>query len=232
MTEYHKINAPFMRDPLTKRLVDGKWCVPELEYLAGNQWQFTEKVDGTNIRLYFTATDGEIRTRFGGRTDNAQTPKPLTQALIELIHDVEDNVYDIMEGRDISELVIYGEGYGPKINGGGKYSDVPKFVAFDIKVGDFWLTRESVNDFCSKVGLDAVPVIGEGTLADAISIVRSGIQHKGMSWKRFDGDSVKNRLKSQFGDFEAEGIVAVPVVPLFDRAGRRIITKIKGVDFK
>jgi hypothetical protein len=39
-------------------------------------------------------------------------------------------------------------------------------------------------------------------------------------------------LKSQWGDFEAEGIVARPKVDLFDRGGNRIICKIKGKDFK
>ena len=45
-------------------------------------------------------------------------------------------------------------------------------------------------------------------------------------------DIVKNGLKSTFGDFEAEGIVARPVVPMFSRNGDRIIVKIKGKDFK
>ncbi len=34
------------------------------------------------------------------------------------------------------------------------------------------------------------------------------------------------------GDFEAEGIVARPDVELLDRRGKRVITKIKAVDFR
>lgn len=37
---------------------------------------------------------------------------------------------------------------------------------------------------------------------------------------------------SKWGKFEAEGIVARPLVELRDRAGHRIITKLKHKDFK
>jgi hypothetical protein len=39
-------------------------------------------------------------------------------------------------------------------------------------------------------------------------------------------------LISRWGEFEAEGLVARPEVELFDRAGHRIITKIKAKDLK
>jgi hypothetical protein len=56
-------------------------------------------------------------------------------------------------------------------------------------------------------------MIGTGRLCDAIDMIRNG-------------------LKSQFGDFEAEWIVARPTVAMLARSGERIITKIKGLDFK
>jgi hypothetical protein len=226
--EYHKINAPFKRDDKGVML-HGEWCLPELEYLSRLEWEFTEKVDGTNIRLTFNSYGGFW---IGGRTDNAQIPKPLLAHLENLCERISKNVAIIMQDRKIDELTIYGEGYGPKINGGGKYGDLPDFVAFDVRVGDFWLLRKDVDDFCSKVGLESVPVLGRGTLQDGMELVkygcyntRSGGMVKHMS-PNFKG------LRSMWGDFEAEGIIAVPAVPLFDRAGRRIITKIKAKDFK
>ena len=212
---YHKINAPFTRDK--KGVIqEGQWCLPELEYLAGNKWQWTEKVDGTNIRLTFiqsTATDAPPMVLVGGRTDNAQIPPALLQELKSLASDTAADVDEVMRERGITELTIYGEGYGPRINGGGKYGEFPQFVAFDIKVGDFWLRRHDVIEFCEATGFDSVPVVGEGTLYEAIVRVREGLQ-------------------SQWGDFEAEGIIAVPKVPLFARNGSRIITKIKARDFR
>jgi hypothetical protein len=49
MSEYHKIQTIYKRyltNP-KKPLIVGQWSEPEFEYLAGNRWQFTEKVDGT-----------------------------------------------------------------------------------------------------------------------------------------------------------------------------------------
>lgn len=252
MAEYHKINAPFMRDKKTHQLIEGEWCDPALEYLANNQWEFTEKVDGTNMRVNFRlggpGTEDFAHVKIDGKTDNAQIPPKLMEEMNRIFggngqnisvwpgmdqrYPLADSVLSSMLERDVHSLTIYGEGYGGKIQGGGKYSPDPKFVVFDIKVGDFWLARENVDDFCKTHGLDSVPVIGYGRLANAISIVRSGIMQTGLGWQRFDGGSVHNRMKSAWGDFEAEGIVARPTTPLFDRAGRRIITKIKGVDFK
>jgi len=50
-----------------------------------------------------------------------------------------------------------------------------------------------------------------------------------------DGDAMHEYyalIESVWGDFQAEGIVARPGVELFDRAGRRIITKLKCRDFR
>ena len=108
---------------------------------------------------------------------------------------------------------LYGEGYGPKIQkGGGNYRADQDFVLFDVKVGDFWLQRGDVEDVAKKLGLDVVPIIGEGTLAEMVELARQG-------------------FKSRWGDFIAEGIVARPSVELRSRNGSRLITKIKHSDF-
>ena len=53
MTPYGKIQTVFKRDPETKfrTLLDGQFSLPEFEYLRSNTWTWTEKVDGTNIRI-------------------------------------------------------------------------------------------------------------------------------------------------------------------------------------
>lgn len=70
-TEYHKIQTAWLRDPETgfKTLIEGAWAKPEFEYLAGTKWVFTEKVDGTNMRL---TLDG-IGYRIGGKDGEALT---------------------------------------------------------------------------------------------------------------------------------------------------------------
>ena len=206
MKEYHKIQTMFKRDMENKKkLLEGQWSLPEFEYLANNLWEFTEKVDGTNIRVMLQ--NGAVT--FGGKTDNASIPAPLVARLQERFLPQTDKMTELFsEG-----VCLYGEGYGPKIQkGGGNYRQDQDFVLFDVRVGDWWLKRTDVVKIATELGLDVVPVIGSGTLFDAMIRVRNG-------------------MKSQWGDFAAEGIVARPAVELKSRNGQRIITKIKTVDF-
>lgn len=53
MIQYPKIEAIFQRDMEgTKRMIQGKFRNKAVEYLAENRWIFTEKIDGTNIRIH------------------------------------------------------------------------------------------------------------------------------------------------------------------------------------
>ena len=205
MNEYHKINTVYKRDPISKVLIDGQWALPEFEFLARNTWVFTEKVDGTNIRVMLV--DGKIT--FGGRTASAQIPAQLVTRLNERFLPLAEKMREVFGG----DACLYGEGYGAKIQkGGDNYRQDQDFVLFDCKVGDWWLQRADVEDVAGKLGLDVVPIIGEGTLYDAIAAVKSGIV-------------------STWGNFQAEGIVARPKVELQARDGGRIIAKIKCRDF-
>lgn len=207
MKEYPKIQTTWHRDPTTnhKTLIEGKWSEPEFEYLASNSWQFTEKVDGTNIRVMLA--DGKIS--FGGKTDNASLPSALITRLESRFHPQRDRMMEMFPAG----ACLYGEGYGARIQkGGGNYRPDQDFVLFDALVSDWWLTRESLADISDTLGLDLVPIIGSGTLLDMLGMAKQG----------FD---------SRWGKFLAEGIVARPSVELKTRSGHRIITKIKHRDF-
>jgi hypothetical protein len=252
METYHKIQTLFKRHqdgPKKGKMILGDWTTPELEYLKNAQWEFTEKVDGTNIRIHLhRIPDGKgnhtVRAEYGGRTDKAVLPKPLLAWLEENFPTYPNwrreitapaytkrynEIVSWMVGADLEDVILFGEGYGPSIQGGGKYREDQAFVLFDVKIGDWWLSRENVNDIAETLGVESVPVLGYGTLQDAIDIVSSGITFNEsgavVRWGR-------GTLFSQWGNFEAEGIVARPKVALFDRKGERIITKIKAVDFK
>lgn len=208
MSEYHKIQSIYKRDMTSKRktLIEGDWTLPEFEYLAGNVWTFTEKVDGTNIRVVFK--DGVIA--FGGRTDDAQIPAQLVGRLNERFLPMAAKLGEVFAD---GATVLYGEGYGAKIQkGGGNYRADQDFVLFDVRVGQWWLQRADVEDVAQKLGLDVVPVIGEGTLHDAVAWAKRGI-------------------RSTWGDFEAEGIVARPKAEMMTRSGHRLVAKIKCRDF-
>jgi len=236
METYHKIQTLFKRHldgPNKGKMIKGQWTTPALEYLSRNQWEFTEKVDGTNIRIGMY-DDENLRRRmdFRGRSDNATLPEPLKVFL--------QNTFtpEAFEKAGIGgDCVLFGEGYGPKIQNGGLYRDDQSFVLFDVKIGGFWLERHNVDDIANKLGIESVPTLGHGTLYDAIDIVESGLTWDNHGKMTNWGGSINGKrkfagLRSQWGDFEAEGIVARTKTPLFDRRGERMITKIKAVDFK
>jgi ATP-dependent RNA circularization protein (DNA/RNA ligase family) len=208
MKEYHKIQTVFNRDPATnfKKVIVGEYSLPEFKYLKDSIWEFSEKVDGTNIRVMFK--DGIIS--FGGKTDNAQIPAFLVNRLKDKFIPMLDKFKEIFNDNNVC---LYGEGYGAKIQKiGSSYRQDQDFVLFDIKIGEWWLQREDVEDIARKLSLDVVPIIAEGTLSDMINMTKRG-------------------FNSKWGEFLAEGIVARPKVELRTRDDHRIITKIKHKDF-
>lgn len=211
MKEYPKIQTIFKRDPRNmRRVLEGEWATPEIEYLSGNQWLFTEKVDGTNIRVMW---DGK-GISFGGKTDDAQLYVPLLNKLQSMFDTTPKRKLLSEVFQKEEPVCLYGEGYGARIQkGGGNYrSDGVDFVLFDVKVGDWWLQREDIEDVAVKLGIKVVPIVGEGKLLEAIEMVKNG-------------------LVSQWGDFTAEGLVCRPKVEVLNRKGERILVKIKHRDF-
>jgi len=90
------------------------------------------------------------------------------------------------------------------------------FILFDVLVVSegkrWWLRRSDVEDIGQRLGIPCVPIIGMGTLYQAIATAEVGFH-------------------SRLGDLQAEGLVVRPIVDLYDRAGGRIIGKIKYKDF-
>lgn len=207
MHEYHKIDGLFKRDEATKRLMDGAYRNPAVEYLANNEWIFTEKIDGTNIRVYW---DGH-RVSFGGRTDKAQIPGPLMVKLEEMFGgETNEQIFEEHFGE--KEVTLYGEGYGPKIQNGGAYRGDQSFILFDVNVGSVWLSRENVEAVARYFGIDVVPVILRGTMQQAI-------------------DFVKLRPMSTIGTAKMEGLVGRPALELLTANSNRLIVKVKVRDF-
>lgn len=215
MEKYPKIVTVWERDPERryKYLVQGKWARPELEYLKDNQWVFTEKVDGTNIRLIW---DGQA-LMFAGRTDKAIIPPFLKERLLDLLVPVpvEGSLAELFTPDNT--VCLYGEGYGARIQKAGKHykSGGVDFILFDIMVNGLWLEREDVVDIADKLTVDVVPVVGTGTLETAINLVGTG----------FHSEVAEEEIT-------AEGLVMRPKIELSDRRGNRIITKIKYKDFE
>jgi hypothetical protein len=214
-TEYHKIDTVFARNTRGK-IIEGTYANQAFAYLADNMWWWTEKVDGTNARLSYDASQefrGNEHAYVAGKTDNAQLAPTLLLRLVELLKAMP---METVFGTELDTAVtLYGEGYGNRIGKAGHLyrPDGVDFVLFDVNVAGWWLSRENVEDVAQKLGLDVVPIVGTGTLTEAVEKVREGFDS--LSWGVL-----------------AEGLVMRPDVELFARDGSRIITKIKRKDFR
>lgn len=206
--EYHKIETLFERDKATFVVDPLKLKSPVLATIR--EWDVTEKIDGTNIRVMLSET-GEVS--FGGRTNAAQIPGDLVQYLVRTFQQDKLKAAMWIDGTPV-EVVLYGEGYGPGIQkGGGLYRADKSFILFDVLVGaKWWLDREAVNDIAAKLGIDTVPYLGRWTLDQIV-------------------DGVRNPFPSQLGTAMSEGVVARPIETLFDKRMERVIIKLKTKDF-
>lgn len=208
MTTYNKIETLFNRDVEgSKRLIEGDYRSEAVKFLKDAPWQFTEKIDGTNIRIMW---DGH-KVSYGGRTERASIPAHLMNKLIELFgNDETEQLFEQTFGE--KEVILFGEGYGVKIQSGGLYRPDVSFIPFDVMINGNYQSREMVECAAKQFNLEIVPILFEGTLDDGVAYVKS-------------------KPMSTIGKAPMEGVVARPKVELNDRCGNRLIVKIKVKDF-
>ena len=209
MRTYEKIETIFKRDiEGTKRLIPNEYRNETVEYLKDAMWYFTEKIDGTNIRVMWDGHD----ISFGGRTDKAQIPNHLLKYLEEKFKTNEaEELFEQTFGE--KEVILFGEGYGYKIQNGGAYRDDVSFILFDVLIGDNYQSREWVEQTAKMFDIEVVPIVAEGTIDEGIAYVL-------------------NHPKSTIGTAWMEGVVGRPADELKDRCDNRVIVKIKWEDFK
>ena len=206
MKKYHKIETLYNFNEETKRFDTSKLRNPVVEELRYNKWLFTEKIDGTNLRIYW---DGHKLT-YAGRTDKSQFSKQQTEYLDSVIN--EDLEMLIEQNFGEKEAYLFGELYGGNIQKVGKlYSENYDIMIFDVVVNGIYLLRDDVIGVCSSLGLYTVPRVLWGTIDDAL-------------------EYVKYNEKSTFSDAPLEGLVGTPELGFLDREGKRIIVKIKKRD--
>lgn len=212
MNEYTKIETIFERDMEgSKKLIEGKFRNETVEFLKDNQWICTEKIDGTNIGIVW---DGH-KVSYQGRTERAQIPANLMNKLIEMFGgETNEELFEQKFGE--TQVILFGEGYGAKIQkGGGNYRSDVSFILFDVYLPEqnLWLKRDALEDIAKTFGIDVVPIVLTGTMQEAV-------------------DFVKQKPKSTIGVADMEGLVCKPAVDMLDRMGRRVIVKVKVRDFE
>lgn len=168
--KYPKINTIWKRDEKNKyRIVEGDVSKPE--FSAIKLWEVTEKIDGTNIRITYDRFNNDV-LKFDGRGDNAEIPKPLLKYLQETF--TEKLFRDNFDTESTpTEIILFGEGYGAGINGGGSYRNDVSFILFDACIDGWWVQRTGVENIASKLGIDVVPLVGIMTIEEAVAFVKS-----------------------------------------------------------
>jgi len=211
MDYYNKIDTLFKRDSNFK-IIPGEFTRPEFALL--DRWSVTEKIDGTSTWIRFGYEDGDVVWSFGGRTANANLPSPVENSLIDTVHAIHPAANDLMDRFGLDSLTVYGESYGPKINGGGNYSNDVEFRAFDVRANDLWLSPADFYACVAELQIDTAPNLGMYDLDAIIAACRDGF-----------GSTFAIR------PVQAEGIIAKSPVELTNNAGKRLMFKLKTRDF-
>ena len=116
-----------------------------------------------------------------------------------------------------ASAILFGEGYGPKIQKGGIYREDVSFRLFDVRVGEWWLNWADVEDVADKLGIKTVPVLFRNLLLDdAVALVKS--------------NSVLAFQEAE-NEIPQEGVVARTDPLLMTRGGDRLMWKLKIKDY-
>ena len=139
-----------------------------LEILTVKQVVATEKLHGSNLRILFpmgmTTVDDIV---YGSREMIHTEPGfPLNRAVECFMkrHDL-NRPWEVIKSYGFSDCTLFGEAYGPGIKAKGvKYSDgqEPLFRAFDIMVGQNFLTYDLFCEVIDKMGLPRVHEVWRG----------------------------------------------------------------------
>lgn len=116
-------------------------------------------------------------------------------------------------GHDTVE--VYGEAYGGKLlHQSWRYGKALRFVAFDVRIGGYWLDVPAAADVVRKLGLEFVHYERCSTDLEALNAQR-------------DAPSVQAQRCGIEGDQPREGIVVRPLIELCFKTGERICAKHK-----
>lgn len=178
--EYPKINSLWKRGEDHSFIIGDYSCQ---EFPNIKRWSIDEKIDGTNIRLFFKQVDGErCNPSIMGRTDAASIPKFLLDHLQTIATWENFDKAFKLNARSF-EVYIFGEGYGPKIQKAGSlYSDSVGFVLFDVMISDMvmdlclnkhWFQRETLEKISYEMGIPIVPSLGTFEEDEIVELVKS-----------------------------------------------------------
>jgi hypothetical protein len=238
--EYPKINTLWKREVKdgkpTGKILEGDYSRDEFKNIK--LWHTTEKIHGTNIRVVYHRMGSHSfqnpieDVKFFGKTNDAMIPPHLLKFLQETFtierfrriwpypkspEEIKERVKEGKESGTDIYVILFGEGYGPKVqSGGGRYRDDASFILFDAWIDGWWLQPNNTKDIAQKLGIDYVPELGLMTVEEIVALVKQGFKSK----------------ISKDTTLDAEGIVARSHPLLLFRDGKPLMFKLKQRDYK
>lgn len=172
---------------------------------AIDPWTVEEKIDGMNVQLHLVPSElGWVLHELHGRTERAQIPAPVADFVKETME-----IADWPTTENQLPVRIFCEAAGPKIQTNRHGLSTVTLFPFDVLCGDerpFWLPREAVDNWASRLGLDMPGCLGWGVTRDEVVEMVRGMGP------------------------EYEGVVCRPPVELRTERGRRVMWKLKRRD--
>jgi hypothetical protein len=168
-----------------------------LEKVHGTSAHVDYKADREPRILYFSG--GESHVRFVALFDE------------ELIHR--------FVGMGVAQVTVYGEAYGGSCQGmKAVYGIDLRFIAFDVQVGESWLSVKDAEQICQALGMEFVPY--EEVSTDLADLDRAR-----------DAPSIVARRRGTGDDRPREGVVLRPPLEFTKNNGERVIAKHKADTF-
>jgi hypothetical protein len=161
-----------------------------------------EKIHGTSAHISWK--DGQLHFNSGGESHDNFVKLFDAEALAKGMNDLGH-----------TEVVIFGEAYGGKQQQQAwRYGKQLRFVAFDVKIGDYWLDVPNADQVARRLGLDFVHWKKVPAEIEALNAER-------------DAPSEQARKNGVEGDQPREGVVLRPLMEFRTNGVDRVISKHK-----
>lgn len=165
-----------------------------------------EKIHGTSAHISWK--DGEVKLFSGGEKPEKFAALFDLKALAERLTAIGN-----------TSMIVYGEAYGGKCQGMSEtYGKSLKFVVFDVKVGECWLSVPKAEDVAKALGLEFV--FYEKTSTDLPDLNRCR-----------DANSTQAVRNGITDPKPREGVVLRPLEEFTKNNGGRVIAKHKREEF-
>lgn len=161
-----------------------------------------EKIHGTSTHIAFDPNQPGLRFFSGGEKH---------ESFVKLFDETSLRAAFSTD----TPVIVYGEAFGGKCQGmRDTYGSDLRFIAFDVKIGDNWLTVPEAEQFCRTLGLPFVVYARGPSTLEFLNAQR-------------DADSNAAVVPGK----KREGIVIRPLTERVDEHGERVIAKHKRDDF-